>query len=235
MPLVSVITVVYNDKDNILSTIESTTNQTYLNIELIIVDGNSKDGTIEIIRKNEYRIDYWISEPDNGIFDAMNKGIALSNGNWVNFMNAGDRFFNLNVIEQLNLPQYSNYSIVYGNAMIGDRLYGMKPLTHIHDGRLMACHQSMFFNKSLLKDELFYDLKFKYRCDHELVMRLYVNDKYKFVSVDLVIAFFLGGGFSSQTAFESQLARVYYLFKYFGIRGVLNGISNKIRFIKERR
>ena len=84
-PLITVVTVVFNDVQHIEETILSVVNQTYPNIEYIIIDGCSTDGTVDIIKKYEERIAYWVSEPDQGIYDAMNKGIQKATGEWINF------------------------------------------------------------------------------------------------------------------------------------------------------
>ena len=89
-PLISIITVVMNGAQFLENTILSVIEQNYDNIEYIVVDGGSSDKTLKIIKKYEHIIDYWISENDNGIYDAMNKGLNLSRGEWINFMNAGD-------------------------------------------------------------------------------------------------------------------------------------------------
>ena len=100
-PLITVVTVVFNGEQFLEETILSVMNQTYENIEYIIIDGGSTDGTLNIIKKYENSIDYWVSEYDRGIYDAMNKGIALSQGDFIGFLNADD-LYNLEVIEELS-------------------------------------------------------------------------------------------------------------------------------------
>ena len=93
-PLISIITVVLNDKDNIEKTILSVLNQNYKNIQYIIIDGGSSDGTIDIIKKYEKNIGFWISEKDEGIYDAFNKGLKHTNGDLIGFTNSGDTLTN---------------------------------------------------------------------------------------------------------------------------------------------
>lgn len=106
-PLVTVITVVYNAKELLEETILSVLNQTYSNIEYIIVDGGSTDGTLDIIKKYQDKISKYISEPDQGIYDAMNKGMSLSKGQWLNFMNAGDSFYSNDVLQKVFEREFS--------------------------------------------------------------------------------------------------------------------------------
>ncbi|HBH60782.1 MAG TPA: glycosyltransferase, partial [Nitrospiraceae bacterium] len=91
-PLISVITITLNTAHTLDTAIQSVLNQTYDNIEYIIIDGGSTDDTLKIIRKYEARIDYWVSEPDRGIYDAMNKGIVLATGELIGMLNAGDYY-----------------------------------------------------------------------------------------------------------------------------------------------
>lgn len=100
-PLISVVTVSYNAVLTIEQTILSVINQTYPHIEYIIIDGGSTDGTVDIIKKYANRIAYWVSEPDKGIYDAMNKGIRTAKGEWINFMNAGDLFYSKDTLEKV--------------------------------------------------------------------------------------------------------------------------------------
>ena len=120
---VSIVTVVFNGVSIIEDTIKSVINQTYDNLEYIIIDGGSTDGTIDIIKKYEDKISLWISEPDKGIYDAMNKSLDRLCGLWVNFMNAGDYFYSENAIQEIfgQNNDYSSYAVVYGDR-ISDQL-----------------------------------------------------------------------------------------------------------------
>lgn len=95
---ISIVTVSYNAVDTIEETIQSVLGQDYEAIEYIVVDGGSTDGTVDIIKKYSDKLSYWVSEPDNGVYDAMNKGITVASGQWINFMNSGDCFFSNHVL-----------------------------------------------------------------------------------------------------------------------------------------
>ena len=123
-PLISIITAVYNGEKNLEETILSVTNQTYDNVEFIIIDGSSTDGTIDIIKKYEDKIDYWISEKDSGIFDAMNKGILASKGDYINFMNAGDFFTTINLVKEVvNILNSEEIDFLHGGYNFGNGNY----------------------------------------------------------------------------------------------------------------
>jgi glycosyltransferase involved in cell wall biosynthesis len=118
-PLITVVTVVFNGEKFLEETILSVINQTYDNVEYIIIDGGSTDGTLDIIKKYEHAIDYWVSEKDKGIYDAMNKGIELASGQWINFMNGGDRFYGNDVLQIISFEtDLVDYDVVYGNHQI---------------------------------------------------------------------------------------------------------------------
>ena len=150
-PLITVITVVYNGVEYLEDTIRSVIEQDYDNVEYIIVDGGSKDGTLEVIRNYQDAIDYWVSEPDSGIYNAMNKGIVLTSGLWVNFMNAGDLFYKSDSLSSIPFAVLGNYSLVYGDKLQDGRIVRALPLNVIKLGVIHACHQSIFFQISARK------------------------------------------------------------------------------------
>ena len=143
MPLITVVTVVFNGEKYLEETILSVINQTYKNVEYIIIDGGSTDATLDIIKKYYYAVDYWISEIDNGIYDAMNKGITSSNGEWLNFMNCGDSFYCEDVLSSI-IYRYGESDLIYSDTMLSNGvLYGC----NIHTNKIV--HQSLIYKKNL--------------------------------------------------------------------------------------
>ena len=154
-PLISVITVVYNDKKNLQKTIQSVINQTYKNIDYIIIDGGSTDDTLDVIHENEGNINYWVSEIDEGIYDAMNKGIGSVSGDYLVFLNAGDVFSSNEILDLVAKSAVVNDhpDIMYGQANIfskdGEFLKKLAPLRFSRlnltlFGTRTVCHQSIF-------------------------------------------------------------------------------------------
>jgi hypothetical protein len=144
-PLITLVTVVFNGEKFLEETILSVINQTYDNIEYIIIDGGSTDGTIDIIKKYEHAIDYWVSEKDKGIYDAMNKGIDLATGEWINFMNAGDKLLDLN---QAKVFSKSNKLRAYCFPVLNAHSDGSKVL---FKGHLTNPHQGIFYMLLIFK------------------------------------------------------------------------------------
>lgn len=118
--LISIVTVSYNAVSTIEQTILSVINQTYPHIEYIIIDGGSTDGTVDVIKKYADKITYWVSEPDKGIYDAMNKGIAVATGEWINFMNAGDSYYGNDVLKKIfTQEQNADYLVGIASTPVG--------------------------------------------------------------------------------------------------------------------
>lgn len=193
-PLISVVTVVFNGAKTLEQTIQSVVNQTYDNIEYIIIDGNSTDGTLDIIKKYEDKIDYWQSEPDNGIYDAMNKGIKLASGEWINFMNAGDMFFSDSVLKNIfyKKKEYEKVDVIYGDVCINDTIVKPRKL-YSFSYTLPFCHQASF---TRIFNDMQYSVKYKIISDYIFYKELYRN-KAKFFYVNSPVSFFDASGISS--------------------------------------
>jgi len=167
-PYISIITVVYNGEQYLDECIESVENQTYQDYEYIIIDGRSSDNTVEVIKRHDANIDYWISEKDSGIYDAMNKGVQASRGQWIYFLGCDDKLFSPETLKKI-APQLleSKCQLAYGNiknsngATVRSK-YGHKLLLHntIH-------HQSCFYNRGLY-NKFQYDSSLKAISDYEL-------------------------------------------------------------------
>jgi glycosyltransferase involved in cell wall biosynthesis len=181
-PLLSIVTVVYNGDETLESTILNISNQSYKSIEYIIIDGGSTDKTVDIIRKHETRIDYWISEPDEGIYDAMNKGIKIAKGEWINFMNAGDEFYDFDVCEKVAKSITESYfDVIYGDFVAKNNLFNAeilikaKDLNPIWKGNIFS-HQSCFIKSDILRDNLF-DIRYKIVADYNQFISIYLQKK----------------------------------------------------------
>ena len=201
LPLITIITVSYNAVKDIENTILSVINQTYPNIEYIIIDGGSTDGTLDIIKKYQDKITYWVSEPDKGIYDAMNKGALKATGMWLNFMNAGDTFYNEQVLEEVFKDKdCDNADVIYGDVVYihPDRedIRKAAPLKRIKVG-IPLCHQSAIV-KTKLQQKYLFDTTYKICADYNFFHTLHKKGcsfKYK----EQIIAKYLAGGFSSNT------------------------------------
>lgn len=192
--IVTVVTVCYNISDGIEKTIQSVLNQTYPNIEYIVIDGGSTDGTVVIIKKYSNRITKWISEPDKGIYDAMNKALKMATGDWIIFMNAGDAFYKNNVILDF-IPQIDNdTTIAYGRLLVSyptfSYLYKDEPknLDSMKIDSIMP-HQATFIKMCYHKKHLF-DLNFKSAGDYKFFYDAYFNDRVKFQYISCIVADF---------------------------------------------
>lgn len=210
MDKITVITVCYNAEKYIEETMKSVCGQDYADVEYLIIDGQSKDKTMIIV--NEIRNRYAfksgidikvISEPDTGIYNAMNKGIMLATGKWILFMNAGDTFCSMDTISkvfsQLIATTEGNIDGIFGDTV---RIRGAKriaveghPLAEIADGfPLPFCHQSIFVKTTLLR-HLMFDERYKQAGDYDLFCRAYISGA-NFIHVKTSVSNYLMGGIS---------------------------------------
>ncbi len=198
-PLISVITVVLNGEKYLEETILSVLNQTYDNVEYIIIDGGSTDGTLDLIKKYEHAIDYWVSEKDRGIYDAMNKGIVLATGDWINFMNAGDGFYDTESILKIFTESIEEvYGVIYGDTLIIynnklQRISKALPIENINYGMVFS-HQSCFTRSHICKTKKF-SLDFRFAADFHFFISLY-KEGVCFLYFPEVISYMRAGGLS---------------------------------------
>ena len=225
---ISIVTVVYNDKQGLQKTIDSVLALNYDNIEFIVIDGGSNDGTIELLQKYKSNIDYSLSEADGGIYDAMNKGINAANGDWVNFMNAGDYFANENVLNEMDFTANKKVDILYGYKSQKGKLFYPMNIRNLEIGMIFGNHQSMFFNRKKLQNELYYDEKYKIYADYELVNRIYKLKNSVINFIDVLVADFEGGGISEKPSTQKRKDKYRIVYKSYGVIGVLRTIAYRI-------
>jgi glycosyltransferase involved in cell wall biosynthesis len=197
-PLVTVVTVVRNGRDLLERTIRSVLGQSYGNMEYIIVDGASSDGTIELIRRYEADIAYWVSEPDKGLYDAMNKGIDLASGELINFMNAGDSFYDADTVQRVMDSRCRSADLIYGHCQLQ---YEPDTVVVWRSGTVDALwrgmifrHQSLFTRATVCRQQRF-DLSYKIGADFDFIFNCHRNG-FRFCRVDLTVASVGVGGFS---------------------------------------
>ncbi len=199
--MVSVITVVKDDRIGLEKTIESVGAQEYPNLEYIIVDGVSSDGTLEVIEQNEHLISTWVSEADAGLYDAMNKGKALANGDRVLFLNAGDVFAAEDALERLLTPPPVGNDVVFGNVVLsrGSTQWHRPPRKNgkalVFDG-YKPHHQSILYPRTYF-EENDYDLQFRVVADNDYTTRAVAMHPTAYRDVTLVVSTL--GGFTFDT------------------------------------
>jgi glycosyltransferase involved in cell wall biosynthesis len=195
-PLVSVILVALNAETVLEKTLQSIVTQPYREIELTVVDGGSTDGTPAILAKYRHYIDNLILGPDRGVYDAMNKGVAMAKGAWIYFIGAGDIL--RPVLDQVAACLKNPKAIYYGDVfhLTAGRVYDGK-FSPFKLAVSNICHQAIFYPQSVFK---FYSFNTDYRllADHELNMRCFGDAGLKFIYLPIVICDYQGGGLSEQ-------------------------------------
>lgn len=242
-PKISIVTVCYNAVDTIEKTIHSVINQTYDNIEYIIVDGASTDGTLDIIKKYEEYVTRWVSEPDKGIYDAMNKGIALATGEWINFMNAGDVFFDNKVLSRVANYADKDADVLFGDVacLIDEKLYRLNAVPFYEH---LPLHHSMGFNhqstfvKTRLAKIIKFDLKYKLAADYNMIITIYREGGVFKQLHDTIIAVYDTNGISSkkfrlhlyETLMVDRPAHIVNLLKSYSL-SISQKLKNRVRYI----
>jgi len=209
-PIISIITVVLNDKKNIENTIKSILEQNYKNIEYIVIDGGSTDGTVEVINKYKDKINYWISEIDRGIYDAFNKGLEKAQGDLVGFVNSGD-LLTLKSLEYLvhYYKKYPNKDFFFGSVKKHwGILHGYKKWKIYFTWGFYSSHSTGFFiKKEAAKKIGKYNLKYKYSADYDYFYRMIIKHKLQGIGTkkNELFGIFQRGGFSSKINFFDHM------------------------------
>lgn len=191
--IVTIITVCRNHAKELERTIRSVESQTWQEKEHLVIDGASTDDSLDVIKAHEASITRWVSEPDQGIYDAMNKGVKMAQGEWVIFMNAGDTFAGDDTLQR-----------VFGNPLDADVIYGdvikeelvKKAEAPRNAHRMFYCHQSAFVRTSCLREYPF-DIRHKMSADFKQVKQLYLSGK-RFRQLDFPVANFDTQGVSNR-------------------------------------
>jgi len=238
LPKVSIITVVYNNKVNLSGTIDAIRKLEFRNIEYIIIDGGSTDGTKDVIESNKDFITISVSEKDNGIYDAMNKGLMLATGEYVWFINAGDMPYCNDILNQIFVLE-KNADVYYGDTeMIGENgeSFGKRTLKvppkiltwkNMIDGMVIS-HQSLIVRKSICSE---YDTKLKFVADIDWTIK-FLKKSSKTVNTELIISKFLIGGYSRIYTMASLRERYRMLCGYFNpMHVLLNHVKLSFKFI----
>jgi glycosyltransferase involved in cell wall biosynthesis len=224
-PLISIITVVYNGASTLEQTILSVINQTYKNIEYIIIDGGSTDGTVDIIKKYEKHLACWVSEPDKGIYDAMNKGIEKATGELIGIINSDD-WYELDCIETIiKLKTVTdNNTVLYGLIRIVNEqgffeIYSCSPDYFFNK---MPPHPTFFIPRRIYEKYGTFNTEYKYCSDYDLLLRL-KKQNINFYMVEKILTNFQIGGVSS--SFKAKKESLIMRYKH-GL------ISKKSKYIK---
>lgn len=223
-PKFSIITVTYNAEAVLEDTIQSVISQTYRHVEYIIIDGASKDGTLGIIEKYRNRIHHLVSEPDRGLYDAMNKGLTLATGDYLCFLNAGDSFHEDDTLQQMvhTLTNAELPDVIYGETALVDkerhflrmrRLSAPEVLTwkSFRQG-MLVCHQAFFAKRSLV---VLYDLNYRFSADFDWCIRIMKRAR-TLHNTHLTIIDYLEEGMTTQNQKASLRERFHIMVRHYG-------------------
>ena len=213
-PLITIITVTKNSEKFLETTIKSVTNQTNKNFEYILIDGGSTDNTLNIIKKYQNKINYWVSEDDKGIYSAFNKGLSLSQGGYIGFVNSDDKLKKkaLSILGKY-IRQYPDLDFFFGTVKKHwGVLHGYKPWKIFYSWGFYTSHSTGFYIKTESAKKIgYYNLKYKYSSDFDYLYRMIVKFKMKGIAVkkNELFGIFRRGGFSSKVRFIDHVMEDY--------------------------
>lgn len=201
--IVSIITINYNNAVGLRKTIESVISQSYKQFEFIIIDGGSTDESTQVIQEYKEHIDYWVSEPDNGIYHAMNKGTAIAKGIYCNFMNSGDYFFEKDVLKSV-FSQKKLADIICGSTYITEWIKAPLNITFDFLFNNTICHQCAFIKRTLLL-KYKYDESLKLVSDRKFFLQSLIFEDCTYTAIDVNTVVYDTNGISSQNRTLSDI------------------------------
>jgi len=228
--MISIITVVRNGVSTIERTVLSVINQDYSDFEYIVIDGVSTDGTLAILDKYSNNINKIISEPDNGIYDAMNKGISLAEGDWIYFLGSDDIFYDKSTLANIfSKSNYDNYDVIYGNVLFSQS-------KKIFDGKFdydkhalkSICHQAIIYRRTLFQKYGHFNSDYLTASDYVFNIKVFCSDISRWLYIDRIVAVYNEEGVSSylydKKYQERNFAIRYEIFRPYASKFVLSRI-----------
>ncbi|WP_061206520.1 glycosyltransferase family 2 protein [Leptospira santarosai] len=214
-PKISIITINLNNREGLRKTLESIRSQTYGNYELVIIDGGSTDGSFEDLKSNEDLIHRYVSEKDKGIYNAQNKGITLSKGEYLIFLNSGDILLQKSVLFEISKFLEQKTDLVYGDILIdlkndgfSERKYPDR-LGYFYWSIKSLCHQAVFIRKSLFEQYGYYDEEYRFAADFEFFHRFWFQKSIIIKHAPVFVTLYDFGGVSAQPKNRKQIAEEY--------------------------
>lgn len=221
-PRISIITITYNAEATLERTIKSVERQDYASIEYIVVDGKSKDGTMSIVKNHEGRVDKWVSEPDDGLYYAMNKGLSMATGEYVWFMNAGDEIAERETISKMMMSE-EGADVYYGDTVMtnmeGDVIGNRRLVPPVNltwksfKSGMLVSHQSFVARRELCEE---YDTNYRFSADFDWCVKILKKSK-KIKNTGMTLSRFLDGGITKQNIAAGLKERFGIMTKHYGI------------------
>jgi glycosyltransferase involved in cell wall biosynthesis len=199
----TIITINYNNNEGLIKTIESIINQTWINFEFIIIDGGSTDDSVATIEKYDKYINYWISEKDSGVYDAMNKAIQLANGSYLNFMNSGDFYYTNTILEEIHSKFNKDVGVLYGDSFyFNDQGYDKiektpLKLSFTHFVNSGINHQASFIKRNLFFKYFMYNIAYKIGADWEFFLYVICKKNESYEHLEKTICYYDFSGISA--------------------------------------
>lgn len=211
---VSIVTIVFNNREHIADCIQSVNSQSYHDVEHIVIDGGSTDGTREIIESHREHIDKYVSEPDKGLYDGLNKGLMMASGDIIGILHSDDLFYNTSVIDDIVKAFASEESdIVYGNGIYVDRndvsnVRRLYSSSNFKKSRLkfgwIPLHTTIFVKRNVFEELGYYSLEYSVASDYDISLRWFFSDNLKKVFLNRILVKMRLGGKSTSLALQKK-------------------------------